>query len=321
MIERGINDKSGQSPMLKNPSSLSFMDRLRKAGDFQDNSQLVTVLLFLPPALTLFTLFVIIPMMDAGYYSFFKWSGYGEPSNFIGFRNYEKVFNHHVFGVSLWNSTQIILVSLIIQFPLALAMALLISANTRINQFFRLIFFLPFILAEVVAGLIWRFVYDGNYGIPASVAKMTDTEPFFILASADWAFYAVLLVIVWKYFGIHMMILIAGLQNISKDLIEAASLDGANPFQIARRIQIPLLVPAIKVALFLSIIGSLQAFDLIVPLTNGGPNNQSHTIVSFLYTFGITRMKVGFGSAIGIVLFIICITIAFIYQRKVMKND
>ena len=306
---------------MKNSNSLSLFNRLRHAGGFRDNSQFVTVLLFLPPALTLFTIFVILPMLDAGYYSFFKWSGYGEPSNYVGLKNYAKVFNHHVFGISLWNSTQIIIVSLLVQFPLALAMALLISSNTRINQVFRLIFFLPFILAEVVAGLIWRFVYDGNYGIPGTIANWTDSEPFFILASSEWAFYAVLLVIVWKYFGIHMMILIAGLQNISKDLIEAASLDGASPFQIARRIQIPLLVPAIKVALFLSIIGSLQAFDLIVPLTNGGPNNSSHTIVSFLYTFGITRMKVGFGSAIGVVLFFICVTIAFLYQKQVMKND
>lgn len=304
-----------------NSSASGRLQRNFFSAGVRDVNKLAIVLLFVPPAVLLFTLFVVLPIIDAGYYAFFKWNGYGEPTNYVGLKNFSKVLDHRVFETTLWNALKIIGVSLLIQIPLAMSLALLLAEKTRLNYAFRLIFFLPFILAEVVAGLIWRFVYDGEYGIAAEVAKMTGTEPVFVLAERQYAFYAILFVMVWKYFGYHMMIFIAGLQSISKDLIEAAQLEGANPLQIARSIKIPLLAPAIKLSLFFSILGSFQVYEIIAPLTNGGPNHSTHTIVSFLYTFGITRMKVGFGSATGLILFAICVAFAFTYQRKVMKNN
>ena len=184
-----------------------------------------------------------------------------------------------------------------------------------------MIFFLPYVLADVVAGLIWRFMLDGEYGIPAFFTAFFGLPNVYLLASKDWAFAGVLIVLLWKYFGFYMMLYVAGLQGIDKEMLEAAEMDGAGPFQRFWHITLPLLGPMIRLSIFFSVIGGLKLFDVIVPLTGGGPFDTTHTMVSFLYYFGLTRMRVGFGSAAGVVLFVISVTFALVYQRLVMRDD
>jgi raffinose/stachyose/melibiose transport system permease protein len=186
---------------------------------------------------------------------------------------------------------------------------------------FRMIFFLPYVLADVAAGLIWRFMFDGGYGLPSVITGALGLAPYYLLADKTWAFSAVLIVVLWKYFGFHMMLYVAGLQGIDKSLLEAAEMDGATAFQRFRYITLPLLGPMIRLSVFFSVVGALQLFDIIVPLTGGGPFETTNTMVSFLYYFGITRMRVGFGSAVGVALFLICVTFAFGYRRLFMRDD
>ena len=298
------------------PPHLSLVQRTKNV---LTNGKFAALVLLLPPALILFSLFVILPLLQSGYFAFFNWNGYGEPTDYVGLKNFEQMIGHSVFHSAIWNTIKIVLVSLLVQMPLALFLALLIYKKTPTNALFRLIFFVPYILAEVAAGLIWSFVFDGHYGVTASVGETFGLEPFFILADRDWAFVAVMTVIVWKYFGFHMMIYIAALQGVPRDLIEAARIEGAKPFDIVRYVQIPLIKPAIIVSAFFAIIGALQVFDVIIPLTNGAPSNPSHTIVTYLYTFGLTRLRIGFGSAIGVVLFITAVAVAIFYQRAAMS--
>jgi raffinose/stachyose/melibiose transport system permease protein len=303
------------------PTTDSRLARLR-LWFYQRNQsgRLITLLIFLPPALMLFTLFVVIPLFEASVFSVFKWDGIGELNQYVGTQNYEKVLGHRIFHDALWNTLKIVIVSLLVQIPLALLLALAIYKRSMANTVFRLIFFMPYILAEVVAGLIWKFIYDGQYGLVNSITEAFGLDNYFVLGDKDWAFAAILLVIVWKYFGFHMMIFIAALQGISKDLLEAAKIDGANAVQTTWHIKIPLIRHAIILSLFFSILGALQLFDLIIPMTNGGPSHSSHSIVSYLYTFGISRMRIGFGSAIGVILFIGCVFFAFTYQNALMKD-
>lgn len=296
---------------------LPVSERLRRS---LSNGRVTAALVLLPPALILFSLFVMLPLGESAYYSFFNWNGYGTPTEFVGLENFERIAGHSIFHTAVGNTLKIVAVSLFLQMPLALLLALLIHRKTPTNAVFRLIFFLPYILAEVAAGLIWSFVFDGNYGITASVAGFFGTESFFILADREWAFAAVMTVIVWKYFGFHMMIYIAALQSVPEDQIEAARIEGAKRLQIVRYVQIPHIKPAIIVSAFFAIIGALQVFDVIIPLTNGGPSNQTHTIVTYLYTFGLTRLNIGFGSAVGVILFIAAITVALFYQRIFMRG-
>jgi raffinose/stachyose/melibiose transport system permease protein len=279
------------------------------------------LVLFLPPALLLFTVFVILPMGEAAWYSFYSWNGYSLPTQWVGFRNFELVFRNGAFRTAVINNGLIILISIAIQVPLALWLATMVTQRIRGALFFRLVFFLPYVLAEVAAGLIWRFVYDGDFGLVGNIWEAFGADAPFWLADKDVAIYAVLAVIVWKYFGFHMMLFIAGLQAIDRNVLEAADIDGATGWQKFRYVTLPMLGSTVRLSVFFAIVGSLQLFDMIMPLTGGGPLNATQTLVTFLYNFGVTRMQVGFGSAVGVILFVICVTIAFSYKRIFMRHD
>ncbi len=309
--------QTASSPALAVPS-VSARPRARRSGV---RGKWPVIVLFLPPALLLFTLFVILPMGEAAWYSFFNWNGYGLPTQWIGWKNYELIFKQSAFRNALINNGLIIVVSIIVQIPLALWLATMVTKHIKGALFFRLIFFLPYVLADVAAGMIWRFVYDGEFGLVANIAQFFGQAPPFWLADKDVAFYAVLAVIVWKYFGFHMMLFIAGLQAIDKSVLEAADIDGATGWQKFMKVTLPLLGSTVRLSIFFAVIGSLQLFDMIMPLTGGGPSNSTQTLVTFLYSFGVMRMQVGFGSAVGVVLFVICVTLAFSYKRIFMKND
>lgn len=288
---------------------------------YMDRKSLVPLLIFLPPSLILFTVFVVLPMVDAGTFSFFQWNGYGPITNFVGFENYADVINHRNFGTAVRNSLIVVAVSLLIQLPLAMWCAIALSERSVSINILRTIFFLPFMLAEVAAGLIWKFVYDGNYGLLPILGDALGTKMPFVLADKFWVIPAIMLVITWKYFGFHMMIFIAGLQSIPNEVVEAARLDGVKKWQIVRHIKIPMIRSAIVISVFFAITGALQLFDLIIPLSNGGPSHASHTIVTFLYQFGILRMKLGFGGAVSVLLFIACVIVALAYRRILFRVE
>src|SRR5690606_6566268 len=184
----------------------------------------LTLLVFLPPALLLFTLFVILPMGEAAWYSLYRWNGYGTPTEFVGLRNFQILFNNAAFSRALFNNGLIIVISVLVQIPLAIWLAMMLAHRIPGALAFRLIFFLPYVLADVAAGLIWRFVYDGDFGLVGGIFQALGLEPPFLLAEKDLAMYAILGVIVWKYFGFHMMLFIAGLQAIDRNVLEAADI-------------------------------------------------------------------------------------------------
>jgi raffinose/stachyose/melibiose transport system permease protein len=300
---------------------MTYATALLRGRTLNVRGGLLTALIFLPPALALFTLFVILPIGEAAWCSFDNWNGMGAVDQMVGVRNYMQALGHSVFHRAFINNLLIVAVSLLLQLPLALAIAMLLAERFTGAVAFRMIFFLPFILADVAAGLIWRFMFDGDFGPLSYFIQWLGYDAYYILADRDLAITTVLTVIVWKYFGFHMMLYIAGLQSIDRNLYEAADIDGATAWQRFRYITIPQLGPMIRISVFFALVGSLQVFDVIVPLTGGGPLNSTHTMVSYLYQFGVGRMRVGFGSAVGVILFLICVFVAFGYKRWFMRND
>lgn len=294
------------------------------AGSIKRNysgGRLAALALFLPPALLLFTIFVILPIGEAAWYSGFNWNGFGSPTKWVGLDNYRFVFDARAFGLAFRNNIAIIVVSLVIQLPLALALALALANRFRGAVALRILFFMPYVLAEIATGMIFSFVYDGDYGLLAAIYRSFGGEAPHLLASPDTSMLAILIVVIWKYFGFHMMLFIAALQSIDQNLIDAARIDGASKPQVLRYVILPLLYPTIRLSVFFAIVGSLQLFDLIMPLTRGGPADSSNTMVSFLYNHGVARMRVGYGSAIGVILFCVCVTFAFTYKRWFMRNE
>src|SRR6185436_9622469 len=210
-------------------------------GPVRDGKFAMAVI-FLPPALLLFTLFVVLPIGEAAWYSGFNWNGFGRPTNWIGFDNYRFVLETRAFGLAFRNNILIIAVSLLIQLPLALTLALMLAERFRGAVALRMLFFMPYVLAEVAVGLIFSFIYDGDYGLLASIYRFFGAEAPHLLASTQTSMLAILIVIVWKYFGFHMMLFIAALQGQDPNLIEAARIDGASRWQTLRFITIPLLL-------------------------------------------------------------------------------
>lgn len=282
-----------------------------------------TAVIFALPSLLLFTLFIALPVVEAARASVYHWDGLQrfEDAKYIGTDNFTKLLQDNTFQKAVKNTLLIIAAALLIQLPMALGVAALVAGKRWGSIPFRLIFFMPFVLAEVAAGLIFRYMFDGDVGLLTQVSIAFGGEPVHILSSKNWAFVTILVVATWKYFGFHMMLYIAGMQAIDKSLYEAAEIDGANAWQRFRHITVPGIASTIRLSVFFSILGCLQFFDLVMPLTGGGPLNSSHTIVSYLYNFGVARMRIGYGDAVGVTLFVICAIVAFSYKRWVMRND
>ncbi len=272
------------------------------------------VLLFLAPAVALYSIFMVLPVGQAALFSTFNWNGFGTPSDFVGLANYLAVLRDRLFWQAFFNNLFLIAFMFVTIVPIALGLALTLAERIPFAVSFRLVFFLPFILADLTAGLIWRYLLDGDYGVFSEVAFLGLDEAY-ILANPSLALLAVAIVMVWKSFGFHLILFIAGLQQIDRSLYEAAEIDGANQWKKIRHVTIPLLAPTIALSGFFIVISSLQAFDIIMAMTTGGPSRATSTMVHYLYADGISSFRVGFGSAIGVVIFLITLAFALSYRR------
>lgn len=281
-----------------------------------------TIALFLLPAAAIYVLFVLYPIVQAGYYGLYDWNGLGPLRDNVGVQNFQDIVNDEVFRSALVHNLIILALSLTLQLPLALAVALLIGRKMRGRAFFRTVFFLPFVLSEVVTGVIWTFIYRQDSGLLNEVLGLVPGySPRGWLGNPDTVLYALFGVITWKFFGFHMILYLAGLQSIPTDLEEAAKLDGASTVRAVWDITIPLLGPTLRLSAFLSALGSLQFFDLIWVMTTGGPVHASETMATYMYNFGFKRFDLGYGAAVSLVIFLICFGFAIAYQRLVMRRD
>jgi raffinose/stachyose/melibiose transport system permease protein len=225
--------------------------------------------------------------------------------------------------MALRHNLVIIVLSLLVQLPFSLFVALLIRDNIPGRAMFRTIFFLPYVLSEVITGVVWTFIYRPQNGLMNEYLSwiIPNYEPGAILADTNRVLYAIFVVISWKFFGFHMILYLAGLQNIPAELEDAARVDGATPLQVLRDVTLPLLGPTVRVSVFFSVLGSLQFFDLIWIMTKGGPVNASNTMATYMYTYGFTRFQLGYGAAASLVIFAICFVFSIVYQRFVMRRD
>ena len=273
--------------------------------------------ILLAPALALFLIFVVLPVFQVAYYSLFNWNGIGPVEQFRGLGNFGQAFSDPIFRTALGNNLMVVFVSLAVQLPLAFVLALVIGRRSFKGEvIFRSIFFFPYVLAEIVTGLIWRFIYNPQFGLPTFLSKLMGSgEEIGLLGDPERAFGAILIVLVWKYIGFHMILYIAGLQGVPKELEDAAEVDGASQLQIIWHVVIPSIKNTILISVFLSIIGSFNVFDVVWALGQGGPVNSTETMVTYLYNFGFRRFSMGYGSAIAVIIFVVCFIFNLVYQR------
>jgi raffinose/stachyose/melibiose transport system permease protein len=265
---------------------------------------------------------VLLPIAQAAFYSLFRWNGLKPLTDFIGLANYERALSDPVFLGAISHNFFIILLSLAIQIPFALGLALLLNRDFPGRAVLRLLFFAPYVIAEVIAGIVFKLMLtpDGLVDQTLDATGLGFLTQLW-LADPDFVMYTMFFIISWKYFGFHMIIMLAGLQEIPREVEEAALVDGASRNQTIRHITIPLLGPTIRVSVFLSIIGALQLFDLVWATTKGGPINASNTMATYMIDWGLRRSQLGYGSATAVILFILAFIVALLYQRFVMRQD
>jgi raffinose/stachyose/melibiose transport system permease protein len=282
----------------------------------------LSIALFLLPALALYLLFVGVPVIQAAYYSLFKWNGLQPLDNFIGLDNYAKALSASYFTNAVQHNTLIVVLSLLIQIPFSLSLAVFLNQRFPGRTLFRLIFFLPYVISEIVTGILfYQLLQDTGAGVVNSFLRGWG------VVGPDWwgdttlVMITLFVVISWKYFGFHMIILLAGLQGIPREIEEAALIDGCNRWQAFRHITLPLLGPTLRVSVFLSVIGALQLFDIIYATTRGGPLHASDTMAYYMFDFGMRRQEMGYGSAVAVMLFALCFVFAILYNKFVLGRD
>ncbi|WP_233604260.1 carbohydrate ABC transporter permease [Micromonospora sp. HM5-17] len=283
-----------------------------------------TIVVFLAPALLLFCLVVLGPIVLAAYTSLFKWNGFGGlPTDFIGLDNYRRMLADEIFLGDLWRGFILVVLSLGVQLPIALALALLLNQKIRFRAVYRVMFFAPYVLSEVITAVLFTMVLSPEVGLANEVLRAVGMDNLAAewLSDPDTVLYAVFVVITWKYFGFYMILFLAARQGIPAELIEAASVDGADSWRVFRHVTLPLLGPTIRIAIFLSIIGTIQLFDAVWVLTGGGPVNASETMAITMFQYGFRRFEVGYGTAISMAMFIISLVFALLYQRFVLRRD
>lgn len=283
----------------------------------------LSAFVFTVPALVLFGLLVLVPMGYAFYISFFNWGGFGTPEDSVGFDNYTRLFDDPVFLGDLWRGLLLIAFSLVLQLPFALAMAVMLNQRLRGRAVYRMLFFAPYILSEVITGVLFSMIFSPGEGLADKVLDAVGLSGLGgeWFAGQDTVLPTLFLVMTWKYFGFHMMLYLAGLQGIPAELHEAARIDGAGSWHRFRHITLPLLAPTIRISVFLSVIGAIQLFDLVWVITAGGPDHASETMVISLFQYGFKRYQMGYASAISVAMFLISLVFALAYQRFVLRRD
>ncbi len=284
----------------------------------------LALFLFIVPALLLFIGIILVPIAMSLRYSFMDWDGITQ-EKFIGFENYISLFTNKSIGFpkTLGNALLLAFLSVAIQLPLALFLAISLAGKKRGGRFFVSVFFLPVLISTTVIGQLWLKIYNPNYGLinvglrAIGLEDLTRTW----LGDAQTALFAVFIPILWQYVGYHMLLLYAGVKSIPTDLHEAARIDGASERQIALRITLPLLKPILQVCVIFAVTGSLKAFDLIYILTNGGPAHASEVPSTLMVSMIFGRNRYGLGSSIAIFIILLCFAFAALIKGAFSRES
>jgi raffinose/stachyose/melibiose transport system permease protein len=305
--KRGVSAKRGRGPLLSHKAQKNL-----------------TIFLFLVPAVVLFSLFVVYPIFKSVYYSFFSWKGFGVPTDFVGLDNFKQILKDRIFQKAIVNGLWLIALSLGIQLPMSLALAIMVGRDLPGRAIFRMIFFMPFVISEVITAIAWMGIYnpDPSRGlINAILVNLFNAKPVAWMGDMKIVLPAIFAVMTWKYFGLHMLLYLAGLQGIPTEVEEAARIDGANGLQLIRYITIPMIGSTIRTSVYLSVLGSMQQFILVWIMTKGGPVNASEVMATYMYRYGFIRFWYGYGSAVAIVMLLVSLFFSIGYLRVIRQPE
>ncbi len=281
-------------------------------------------IVFLLPTFLLIFVYFIYPIIDTFVISTYKWNGISSNRTFIGFQNWVTLVKDKNFWDAFKHNVIIMVFSIVLQIPIGMALATFLDAGGKKFNFFKIIWFLPYLMSSVAIAFLFTYALATNGGIFSSLASIIQGKKVTIdlLGKSPNALFAVIGVMAWQYTPFYMVYFIAGYGNIDTTIYEAAIIDGATRGQYVRQIAIPLLGPIFKTACTMSLIGSLKYFDLIWNLTQGGPVNSTELMATYMYKLSFQQFNMGYGSCVAAGMFILITVIALLFQKVfVVKED
>lgn len=279
----------------------------------------LSAVVFLTPTMIIFVTFILFPVIFSFYLSFHEWNMFSSEAAYVGIENYKRMLNSAEFWSVLKNTGIYTIGTVPLNMIVALSVAMALNKKIKGKKFLRTAFFAPVIISPVAAAVIWRWIYDPNYGL------LNYGISFFGVDSINWlndptaAMFALIIMGVWKTFGINMVLFSAGLAGIPETYYEAADIDGAGKFSKFWNITLPMLAPTTFFIMIMSMISSFQVFDLVYVLTSGGPLGSTKVLVFYVYEYAFKFFEMGYASAVAYVLFVILIILT-IAQVRYMKN-
>ncbi len=285
------------------------------------NQRALAPWLFLAPGLIMFLFYVIAPIFESIWISFYDWDGLG-PKTWIGLGNYVELADDDSFYTSLYNNV-LWLVLYLLAIPAGLAVALFLNQTVTGIRLYKSLFFFPFVISQVVVGLIFTWFYAPNFGLLPALLKSFTGEDFAILADERFATFGIIAAGLWPQIAYCMILYLTGLNNINPEQVEAARMDNAKGWSMLWHIIIPQLRPATFIALVVTVIGALRSFDLVSIMTDGGPYGSTRVLSFFMYEQALSEYgyRMGYGAAIAVVLFaIMMVFISMFIVRMLMQE-
>ncbi|WP_027091692.1 carbohydrate ABC transporter permease [Cohnella thermotolerans] len=282
-----------------------------------------TMYWFVVPALVMYLIFWIYPILKLFQYSVTDYNGYVQEFHYIGFDNFSQLFQEGIAGKSLSNTLIYTVIFVVFSNVIALCLAFVLNMKIRATGLYRTAAYIPTLFSAIVVGFIWSYVYMPESGLIATVISWfgLDGSNLNLLGSYNSALYSITAVEIWKHIGTSTVIFLAGLQTVPQDLVEAGKIDGANSWQITRFIRIPLLATSITINVTLSVINGLKAFDYPFIMTNGGPGRATSTLLVDIFRMAFKEQQFGLASALAVVSFAVIILITTIFVLQLNKRE
>ena len=293
----------------------------RQSSWWKRNQQRLTPFIFLTPGLIFFIIYVIWPILSSFSISFYHWDGLS-PKFYVGLENYIELLDDEYFYISLWNNVKW-LVCFMLAVPIGLGLAIFLNQTIFGIRLIKSLFFFPFVISQVVIGLIFTWFYQPNYGVIAPFLSWIGLEGWAILADENFATYGIIFAGLYPQIAYCMILYLTGLNNINADQIEAGRMDGAKSFSLFWNIVLPQLRPATFLAIVVTVIGALRSFDMVAIMTQGGPWGSSNVLAYYMFEQALSEYgyRMGYGSAIATILFTIMMFYIIFFIYRMYQNE
>ncbi len=265
----------------------------------------------------------LFPIGYTLYTSFFRWGGVGLPMRYLGLGNYIELFSDKRFLIALKNNAIWMIFSITIPIIIGFIVAYLLDKNIRGENFFKSIIYYPGVISFIISGTIFSLIFNLNHGLVNEILRLLNLEFLAVnwLGNYGSAMVVMMIVVTWQAVGFYMLVFLAALRNIPKDIIESAEVDGSSPFRIVFKIIIPLMKPVTTVLIATALINSVKMFDIVFAMTKGGPSFKTTVLAMEMWNVSFAGGRWGIGSAYGIVIFVITSSLGFFYINRMMKGD